>query len=497
MPIPFDSTKALFAAVVVNYADGEPESYFLPLAFVMGERAAELQQSFPQALITRLKAKSDGEVAEGILVDALYDRAFLKVLLDAISRRRSFKGNSSEIVAAPSKLFRHLRGDTNALLEPAPSKREQSNTSIVYGDRFILKMFRRWQDGVNPDLEIGRFLTEKTSFEHIPQLAGSFQLQQGNNRSATLGILQNWIRNEGDAWRYTLDHLGDFFENCFATTEIPADLSRPAGHPLDFINRELPHAVRDVIGTYLESVRLLGQRTGEFHVALAADVNDPDFIPEPFTPFYRRSAYQSMRTLADRALALLRDRLKTLPEDVRGEAESILALKSDILGRFRFVVDQKITALRIRCHGDYHLGQVLYTGKDFVITDFEGEPAQPLSERRSKRSPLSDVAGMLRSFDYAALSFLKSGDIRPEDLSRSQLLSKSWSFWVSVVFLQSYLESSRSKGFLPGSNEELKSLLDLYLLYKSVYELHYELNNRPDWISVPIRGIFDILRPAD
>jgi maltose alpha-D-glucosyltransferase/alpha-amylase len=166
------------------------------------------------------------------------------------------------------------------------------------------------------------------------------------------------------------------------------------------------------------------------------------------------------------------------------------------LGRFRFIVDQKITALRIRCHGDYHLGQVLYTGKDFVITDFEGEPAQPLSERRSKRSPLSDVAGMLRSFDYAALSFLKGGEVRPEDLSRSQVLSKSWSFWVSVVFLQSYLESSRSKGFLPASNEELKSLLDLYLLYKSVYELHYEMNNRPDWVSVPIRGILDILRPA-
>ncbi len=496
VPIPFDSTKALFTAVVVNYSDGEPESYFLPLAFVTGERAAEVQQAFPQAPVVRLKTKSDGEVVEGIVVDALYDRAFLKVLLDAISRRRSFKGNSSEIVASPSKLFRHLRGDTNALLEPAPSKREQSNTSIVYGDRFILKMFRRWQDGVNPDLEIGHFLTEKTSFEHIPQLAGSFQLHQGNNRSATLGILQNWIRNEGDAWRYTLDHLGDFFENCFATTEIPADLSRPAGHPLDFIERELPHSVRDIIGTYVESVRLLGQRTGEFHVALAGEVNDPDFVPEPFTPFYRRSAYQSMRTLADRAIALLRDRLKTLPEEVRGEAESILALKSEILGRFRFIVDQKITALRIRCHGDYHLGQVLYTGKDFVITDFEGEPAQPLSERRSKRSPLSDVAGMLRSFDYAALSFLKGGEVRPEDLSRSQVLSKSWSFWVSVVFLQSYLESSRSKGFLPASNEELKSLLDLYLLYKSVYELHYEMNNRPDWVSVPIRGILDILRPA-
>ena len=203
-----------------------------------------------------------------------------------------------------------------------------------------------------------------------------------------------------------------------------------------------------------------------------------------------------MRTLADRALALLRDRLKALPEEVRGDADKVLTLKNDILSRFRFIIDKKITALRIRGHGDYHLGQVLYTGKDFVITDFEGEPAQPLSERRSKYSPLRDVAGMLRSFDYAALSALRSGDLRPEDMPRLRSLSNGWVFWVSVVFLQSYLEASRSGGFLPAANDELRNLLDLYLLHKAVYELSYELNNRPDWVSVPIHGILDILQPV-
>jgi maltose alpha-D-glucosyltransferase / alpha-amylase len=494
--IPFDSSKAFLTVVGVNYGDGEPESYFLPLAFMTGDRATELQQAFPQALVARLKVKSAGEAVEGTVVDALYDRAFLRVLLDAISRRRSFRGKSSEILAAPSKLFRALRGPSDAPVEPAPTKREQSNTSIVYGDRFILKMFRRLQDGINPDLEIGHFITEKTSFEHVPALGGSFEFRQGQNRAATLGILQSWIRNEGDAWRYTLDHLADFLESCSALAELPADWSRPDGHPLDFIDQELPHSVRDMIGTYLASVRLLGQRTGELHLALASDSSDPDFMPEPFTPFYRRSAYQSMRTLTDRALALLRDRLRTLPEDARADAEKILALKSEIFARLRFIIDQKMTALRIRGHGDYHLGQVLYTGKDFVITDFEGEPALPLSERRSKRSPLRDVAGMLRSFDYAALSALKSGDVRLEDLSRTEVLAKSWSFWVSVVFLQSYLEFTRSAGFLPSSKDELKSLLDLYLLHKAVYELNYELNNRPDWAGVPIRGILDILQPA-
>jgi len=241
-------------------------------------------------------------------------------------------------------------------------------------------------------------------------------------------------------------------------------------------------------------VRLLGRRTAELHLALASDPADGDFAPEPFTPFYRRSAYQTMRTHADRTFVLLRERLKALPEEARADAEKILGMKTDIFQRLRSIVDQKIAALRIRGHGDYHLGQVLYTGKDFIITDFEGEPAQPLAERRGKRSPLRDVAGMLRSFDYAALTALKSGDVRRENLARMEMLSKGWTFWVSLVFLQSYLETSRDGGFLSAASEEWKSLLDLYLLYKAIYELNYELNNRPDWVQVPLHGILEILQ---
>jgi maltose alpha-D-glucosyltransferase/alpha-amylase len=494
--VPAEGQEAYFTAMEATYGEGQPETYLLPLAFITGDRAAELLQSSPQAVVTRLRSKHGGTITDGIVVDALYDREFLRTLLGAIARRRSLRGKTLEVFGSPSKQFRALRGPLETPLEPAVMKTEQSNTSIVYGDRFILKILRQLQDGMHPELEIGRFITEKTTFEHVPKLAGSLQLRRGNNGIATVGILQSWVRNEGDAWRYTLDHLADFFEACSALTELPADLRRPQGHVADFVEREVPEAARELIGTYLASVALLGQRTGELHVALASENQDPDFAPEAFTPFYRRAVYQSMRTLADRALAALRERVKTMPEEERGDAERVLGLKNEILNRFRYIVDQKITAMRIRCHGDYHLGQVLFTGKDFVITDFEGEPAQPLGERRSKRSPLRDVAGMLRSFDYAALSALKSADFRPEDLARWTAASEAWVYWVSVVFLQSYLEASRSGGFLPASKQELKNLLDLYLLQKGVYELNYELNNRPDWVGVPIRGILDILQPA-
>ena len=496
IPVPADSRDVQLTAVEAAYADGEPEAYLLPLAFLTGDRAAECQQSSPQAVIARLKTKHGGEVVDGLLIDALYDRAFLKALLDAIARRRSHRGKSAELFATPAKLFRELRGSSTTTLEPTIIKKDQSNTSIVYGERLILKVFRRIQGGVNPDLEIGRFLTEKVCFEHVPKLAGSLEVRRRNNGMATIGLLQSWVRNEGDAWRYTLDHPADFFEACTAIASMPADLGCPQGHMVDFVDREAPDAVREIIGSYLASAALLGRRSGELHVALASDRYDPDFAAEAFTPFYRRAAYQSMRTLTDRALAALREHAKRLPEEGRAEADRVLALKGEILNRFRFIVDQKITAMRIRSHGDYHLGQVLFTGKDFVITDFEGEPAQPIGERRGKASPLRDVAGMLRSFHYAALTALKSGDFRPEDLARLSRTSNCWVFWVSVAFLRNYLEAGRSGGFLPASQQELKNLLDLYLLQKAIYELNYELNNRPAWVGVPLRGILDILQPV-
>jgi maltose alpha-D-glucosyltransferase/alpha-amylase len=494
--VPLDSQDAQIAAMEVSYADGEPESYLLALGYLTGERAAEYQQSFAHAVIARLKTRRAGKTVEGLLVDALYDRALLNGLLEAIARRRSFRGPSGEILAAPSKLFRALRGSQDGALEPSILRREQSNTSVVYGERLILKIFRRLQDGINPDLEIGRFLTEQAAFEHAPKLAGCLELRRSSGAVATIGLLQSWIRNEGDAWRYTLDHLGDYFEACSAKAPLPADLCGPPGHFIDYMAREIPEAAREAIGPYLPSAALLGRRTGELHVALASAQNDQEFAVEPFSPFYRRAAYQSMRTSADRALSTLRDRLKHLSEQDRADAERVLALKNEILSRFRFILDQKITALRTRVHGDYHLGQVLFTGKDFVITDFEGEPAQPIGERRSKRSPLRDTAGMLRSFDYAALTALRSGDFRAKDSVALQAAANCWVFWVSVAFLQSYLEASRAGGFLPESNHELKSLLDLFLLQKAIYELNYELNNRPEWAAVPIAGILAILQPA-
>lgn len=247
------------------------------------------------------------------------------------------------------------------------------------------------------------------------------------------------------------------------------------------------------IGSYLANVQLLGQRTAELHIALASDLNTPSFAPEPFTSLYQRSLYQYCRNLSGQVFLRLRDRLHTLPEDTRSLAQTALSRHEQYLERFRLILDYKITAKRTRYHGDYHLGQALYTGKDFIIIDFEGDASRVLNERRMKRSPLRDIAGMLQSFHYAASyalqSEMNSGMIHADQGSRMQQWSQFWEYWVSAAFLHAYLATASQDSFLPTQAAELKVMLDHYLLERAIHDLGYELNNRPDQIKIPLQRI--------
>jgi maltose alpha-D-glucosyltransferase/alpha-amylase len=233
------------------------------------------------------------------------------------------------------------------------------------------------------------------------------------------------------------------------------------------------------------------------HVTLASATDNPDFAPEPFSALYQRSLYQSMRNLVGRTFNTLQRVVDGLPASDREQAGAVLAFRSAILERMRKLVGDKMSARRIRTHGDYHLGQVLFTGRDFVIIDFEGEPARPLTERRLKRSPLGDVAGMLRSFHYAAHAAIRSeetrGLARAEQLEGIEQWAQVWALWASGAFLGAYLDTARDAGFLPEDDDELHTLLEAHLLEKAVYELGYELNNRPDWVRTPVRGIRHLL----
>lgn len=497
VPISIGPSEAYLTVVEVQYSGGDPESYFLPLTFARGENASNVINRVPKAVVCRVVVKGMGSDMEGLLYDALFDPDFDLSLLHALSRRRHFGGDAGKLIALPTRALKKYLGPQGTCLNPVVSIADQSNTSVIYGDRLILKMFRRVQEGINPELEIGRFISERTSFAHVPPLAGAIEYRKTGREPITVGILQAFVPNQGDAWCYTLDCLKHYFETALTRhPEKDGGLTLPTSHLLELTEAEVPAKAQEAIGSYLESARLLGQRTGELHVVLASDPKDPAFSPEPFTAFNRRSLYQSMRTLTDQSLSLLRNRLMNLAQDVRPDAEKVLALEKDIFKRYQLLADRKITAMRIRCHGDYHLGQVLYTGKDFVIIDFEGEPVRHIGQRRLKGSPMRDVAGMLRSFHYAVVSIIKGRGRPSDDTPKLEWWGRFWYLWVSVSFLSSYFEATRGAEFLPKSKDDLKIMLDLHLLEKAAYELAYELNNRPDWVHVPLQGILELVQPT-
>jgi len=297
-------------------------------------------------------------------------------------------------------------------------------------------------------------------------------------------------------WEYTLDQIGDFYERAAA-----ADLPAPAasGSSLADIvgvrNAPESEAAKEAIGAYLGVARLLGVRTAQLHTTLAA-VDDPAFTPEPFTALYQRSIFQTLRNQAQATFAALRQRQALLSDADREQAHVALELADHALAEVRKLVSGKPNAVRIRTHGDYHAGQVLWTGKDVVFIDFEGEPGRPLSERRFKRSALTDVAGMLRSFHYAAYGTLLNprlgGAVRAEDVGRLEHWAAFWYRNIAAAFLGAYLDEARGQAFVPADEAELATTLELAMLQKVLYELNYELNNRPEWVSIPLRGLVDL-----
>jgi len=475
------------AIIEIEYADGEPERYLLPLNITQARRADE-----PDARTTTLIAR----LRDGCLLhEAVGEDAFALALLETIARRRRLKGDEGEIEGTQTRVLRELRGSGE--IHSQVLRGEQSNTAIVYADRLFLKLFRRLEPGTNTDLEVTRFLNEETSFRNTPRVAGWLDYRRGGGEPSTLAILQSYTPNSGDAWSYALDEINRFFERVLsdAGAEDRMRKATPAESPFTLAHRPFPDVVRDLMRSYVADAEILGTRTAEMHLALASRDDIAAFAPEPFTPHYQRSIYQHIRTQAVHALQLVRRHAKGI-----AEAEELLAHEATLQQRIRAVLELKIGGLRIRTHGDYHLGQVLRAGADFVIIDFEGEPARPLSERRIKRSALRDVAGMLRSFHYAPYAVVhgQSGGsvIRDEDAPKLESGARFWQRWASAAFLRAYLDRSAGAAHLPSSRDELRVLLDAYLLEKALYEIVYELNNRPDWVRIPLKGVLELVWSA-
>jgi maltose alpha-D-glucosyltransferase/alpha-amylase len=404
----------------VRYRDGDPETYAMPLC----------------------------RGSDGTVIDALREPQFNAALLDGIGRRRRFRGRVGVLQGVRTSTFNRLRSGAGELA-PHVSGAEQSNNSVIFGERLILKLFRRVEEGINPDLEVSHFLTEHR-FQNVSPVAGALLYRRGRGREQTsaLAMLQAYVPNQGDGWSQALD--------------------------------ELARGDRGAIEHYEHFAALLGRRTAEMHLVLSSDSEDEAFAPEPTTMLSTRSVYQSIRGLGLQVMRQLRRGLNSLPPEVRPDAEKLLELEPNLVPRLHALLERPIAAKRIRNHGDYHLGQVLFTGGDYVIVDFEGEPLRPLAERRLKRWASKDVAGMLRSFTYAA--------------EAAQVdFGEEWADRASRAFLTAYWAKSEGAHFSSPTLVERDLLLDAMLIEKALYETRYELDNRPPWVRIPIRGLTRLL----
>ena len=458
------------AFVQVNYFESPAEIYAMPLQLAAAGQASE-------SIIARLTAGETGSV----LFDALDDESFRSVLFEIILGEKCVPGQGGELAGVCGAM---LKAQAETLAPPLPSRAlhaDQSNSAVIYDGRFFLKLYRKPELGVNPDAELLRFLSERQKFENVPAYCGAIEHRAAGSEPRVLALLVANVPNEGDAWSCTLDALSQFFERVLS--EKP-EKTGAAPALVDHI----------VGGAYPERARQLGTRTAQMHLALAADSEDPNFAPEPITGMYQRSLCQSMRAGTRRMTQLLARKLLELPEKYRDEAAALLRSEEEILSRQSKLLHQKIEATRIRHHGDFHLGQVLNTGRDFVIIDFEGEPARSLSERRMKRPAMRDVAGMLRSFHYAAHTALsRQQTLHAEDVAYLEAWVEIWVQVISRSFLEAYLTTAKGASFIPEDPVALRMLIEVHVLEKAAYEVCYELNNRPDWIFIPMRGIAAIL----
>ncbi len=492
--VPVGAEKAFVAFLHIEYVQSDPDTYILPLMCASGDNGQNIARDFAPLIIARLNFEPANQTA--VLYDAMASKDYCRVLLDKISHQQTVEGKSGRFettcVLEPDKFL----AETGGALEPVIAKAEQGNSSIVYGDKLILKLFRRIEAGINPDLEISQFLTAQ-KFPHSPPLAGAVEYRFGKNGLSTVAILSSFVPKAKDAWEYTLDTLGKFYDRVQTLPEERRSPQIPGANIAKLAVSELSEPARSLFDAYLESTVMLGQRTAAMHLALAADTENRNFAPEPFTPHAQRGLFQSLRNLMRQNFQFLNRQLKKLPPEVQPHAQSVLALEPEILQRFRQIYGHHINASLIRLHGNFHLGQVLYTGKDFQIIDFKGEPTTSISERRLKRSALQDVAGMIRSFHYAAytalLKQIERGTLPHAQIEQMILWSRFWARWISAVYYQAYLQAAAGAVFLPSELSDRQMMMEIFLLRKAIFELGFELANRPDRAKIPLQGILELI----
>jgi maltose alpha-D-glucosyltransferase/alpha-amylase len=468
------SESFLAQVVEPQLAGGGRPRYFLPLAAIWSFAETELRQGLTPVTLAELRQLRK----EGALVDAFSQDGFALAISDAIHREATVPLEGGEIRCRKTPSFEQSTVPERLVVRRAGA--EQSNSSVFFEDYGMLKLYRRLQPGPHPEVEMSRFLVERAGFANTPPPLATLEIAidgESGREEHALGVLFGFIRNQGDGWTQALNYLTRYLDDALIS------------------GGESPSALADPDVFFLMLARQLGIRTAEMHRALAEHAgDDPDFIPEPLAPEDIAEWRDDLAAAAAHMLSGLERERSNLPAPTRDLAERVLALRHELFERILRLIPDAVEAQKTRYHGDFHLGQVIVVQNDFFIVDFEGEPARPLASRRRKSSPLRDVAGMIRSFDYAAVASVRHlAEARPAAEPRMTELAEAWRQRAVDGFRAAYRKTMRGCAAYPASKQQARQMIAFFMLEKAVYEVGYELANRPAWVDIPLKGILGIL----
>lgn len=465
LEIPIEDSMALLMIVKVEYEDGETEKYLLPVSFIDASQQKEIAT---KGIITLAYINDK----RGIIVDAIYDERFQQALFYNLAHAENISQIEGKVDFTRGKGF--LGEDINAPIVSKVLPVDSSNSAIVFGEKYFLKLYRKLFTETNPEVDMVEFITEHSDFAFIPAFAGSMVWKNEQSPDITLGMMQRMVENQADSWVQTGEQLNDFVEAFIAKS----------------------FSIKEEV---FQQVELLAQRTAEMHLALYKPEAEEVFRPVGFDNSYRKFIHERLANLLDRRYSLLIDNYTKITDAVTRKLAWDFMEARELIEEFtNEILTRPILSQRIRIHGDYHLGQVLATQNDYIIIDFEGEPESSITDRKIKHSPLKDVAGMIRSYHYA-ISAKMFNDITSAklDSNRVQIVADRWYKLIQQTYMEKYLETFGNPHPLFKNNNEINFLMLIYLLEKAVYELGYEINYRPDWVKIPLKGIVNVIREIE
>lgn len=483
LPYAISSRETAFVLFVeVVFHTSNTETYFLPVIAVK-------EPESEQCILCRISNSAKEEL---YLVDAIYSDKFRRSLFANMLQRKRMELNIGSLRFSRGK---RLKGSNTTLASQSRVlKAEQSNSTIVYAEKYYLKIYRKLFRNNNPDLELTRFLSEKANFPYAPHFAGSIEWVRADYYTVSLGLMQEKVENQGEAWNDTLTEISGYYKRLeelhVKLEELPKiDLYKPLAL------ESVPEYYRKLAGeSMLNKVKKLAIRTAQLHLALASDRTDRAFNPEAFTNDYTVWLLNRVMYMYDRRFHLLEQNMHKLKGQAREFAQYFIDSKDRIKDRLLNFDEQALNSCRIRIHGDYHLGQVLLTDDDFCILDFEGEPESTIRDRKVKQPPIKDMAGLFRSYHYAV--FATVFQLSKSGLSREYMTEAGGRYYrlIVAVSLHYYVKTAVEGGLNIGYDKEIDFLLRYHLFEKAIYELGYELHARPDWVIIPLKGIIQILK---